>query len=707
MKFLLPFLWGWWLFLSAAATAEPIRAGYFPFWATYSHSYHINDVPAERLTHLIYAYANISPAGEVILGDKYADVDRIYPDDSAIGGRRGNFNQLRKLQLRHPHLQSVIAIGGWSYSENFAIAAEQPEKFAQSVADFVKQYGFNGVELDWRAPVMKYRGQPAQPQQREQYFELIKATRTALTQLSQVSGQTYSLSVTLSADAQMMPNWPLPEMQHYVDFISLLSIDFHGRWNQTTGHYVPLYAPAGELSVSSAVTRYFALGGQNDKLVLILASQGTAWQGVKQAGVGQATVGVPLGTWDNDQTGPTGVFSQQDIQGFKDDPSWQQGWDKDAKAAWLFHPQQQIWLSYDSSEGIGAKLDYANSQQLAGTALWTLSGDAIGNASVLRQIHQFDNYGYSLWLDVKPWLLWIIVAIGGLGLLALIANQFKRRRHALAPISLPDLVSMLEQAGAGNQDIPEPIQQLVAKLQVWQQQALAVESNQQESTFNVANIESKRDILPVWQQSRSVEGLHQELVSWFSRHPGVKSAAVYQGERQIAASETQEQSENDQSIQLLLNDLDACVLQLEVSPEHSNEAHFRHLTDQLGQCRQYLMQLCRQPQLLSELHTIAQAKEKLRYIKAERGYSGLYLDGQAEPSYILMRLTGIKLYFDNQTLLQVHRSWLVNPSRVVGLEKMVKAKWQLRLDTGEVVPVSKSYVQWIQQHFPHWWQQRA
>lgn len=693
--------------MAGTVGAEPIRAGYFPFWATYSHSYHVNDVPAERLTHLIYAYANVSASGEVILGDKYADVDRIYPDDSAIGGRRGNFNQLRKLHLRHPDLQRFIAIGGWSYSKHFAVAAEQPEQFAASVARFVEQYEFDGVELDWRSPVMQHRGEVAKPQQRQQYLELIKATRAALDNLSRTSGQSYGLSVTLSADAQMMPNWPLPEMQHYVDFISLLSIDFHGRWNKNTGHYVPLYASAGELSVSSAITRFYGLGGQNDKLVLILASQGTGWQGVTQPGVGQATTGVPLGTWDNDQTGPTGVFSQQDIQGFIADADWQQGWDEDAKAAWLFHPQQQIWLSYDSKEAIDAKLDYAHSQRLAGTALWTLSGDAVGHASVLRQIHQFDDYGHSLWLDVKPWLTWILLAIGALGLLLGVIYRVKRQHDLAPPLSLPDLVTLLEQNKLTDQATPEPIQQLVAKLQAWQQGTLAKEPDSPGSTSVVAQMEPKRDILPVWQQSRSVEGLHQELVSWFSRHPGVKSAAVYQGERQIAASETREQSESDHSIQLLLDDLDACVLQLEVSPEHSNEAHFRQLTDQLGQCRQYLMQLCRQPQLLGELHTIAQAKEKLRYIKAERGYSGLYLDGQTEPSYILMRLTGIKLYFDNQALLQVHRSWLVNPNRVVCLEKLVKAKWQLRLDTGEVVPVSKSYVQWIQQHFPHWWQQRA
>ncbi|MCE2596172.1 LytTR family transcriptional regulator DNA-binding domain-containing protein [Motilimonas cestriensis] len=687
-----------WLFLfgSHSAFAESIRAGYFPFWATYSQSYHVTDIPAERLTHVIYAYANITEQGEVALGDKYADVDRIYENDSPLGGKRGSYNQLRQMQKAYPHIKTFIAIGGWSYSKYFANAARDPDTFARSAANFVREHGFNGIELDWRSPVMKHRGQPANWQQREQYFTLIKATRAALLALTKETGQEYGLSVTLSADDQMMEHWPLPEMQLYVDFISLLSIDFHGSWNDKTGHYVPLNAPAGELSVGAAITRFNALGGQSDKLVLMIASQGTSWQGVSSPGVGQPTKGVPLGSWDNEQTGASGVFSQQDIQRFTKDPSWQQGFDSKSKTAWLYHPEQQIWLSYDSPQGIDAKLNFAQQQRLAGTALWTLPGDASGSGSVLLQIHQFDAPWQSIWIDSRQWLIAGFISLAILLSLLMAYRKFKPAKQE-APISLPDLVSLIEQGAHNHQDVPEPMQQMVQKLQSWQQQALAIESN----------TEPARDILPVWQQSRSVEALHQELVSWFSRQPGVKSASVYQGDRQLAASDDPQHGEDSQSIQLLLDDLDACVLQLQVSPEHNHEGHYRQLTDQLGQCRQYLMQLCRQPQLLGELHAIAQSKDKLRYIKAERGYSGLYLDGQAEPSYILLRLTGIKLYFDNQTLLQVHRSWLVNPNRVVCLEKLQKGKWQLRLDCGDVVPVSKSYLQWIQELFPQWWSQSA
>lgn len=688
MNFQLACLIGMLLLLPFRALAEPIILGYFPFWSTYSHSYHIKDVPADRLTHLVYAFANINADGEVELGDKYADVDRIYPGDSPQGGKRGSYHQLRKLKQQYPQLVNMIAIGGWNYSKYFDRAAANPEVFAASAAAYIEQHGFDGIELDWRSPVARDLGDIAKPAQKAQYLTLIKATRKALDELSARTGKTYQLSSTISVVPLMMVQWPIKEMQQHLDFITLLSIDFSGRWNSTTGHYAPLHGVNGSNGIVEGVNEFKRLGGDPKKLVMTIPSQGTSWLGVAQAGINQNTSGVPKGSWDNESIGASGIFSQQDIASFLQDDQWQQGWDDEAKAAWLYHPEQQIWLSYENHDSLEAKLEYGHSQQFAGTALWSLSGDTTDSSSLLRKIHQYDASLQSFWLDLLPYLPVIVIS----ALLVVLAWWLKQKGYIRNKTpSFPELLNLLEQDAVLSQQSPQ-LQQVLQRLQ-----------KLHASQFNSA---SKQDILPVWQQSRSVDGLHQELVSWFSNQPGVQSAGVYQGDRQLALSESQA-AENSHVIQLLLDDLDACVLQLKVDPEHSDEAHFKQFTDQLGQCRQYLMQLCRQPQLLGELHQIAQHKDKLKYIKAERGYSGLYIDGQVDPIYILLRLTGIKLYFDNQTLIQVHRSWLVNPIRVVALEKLPKGKWQLRLDKGECIPVSRSYLPWLQQSYPHWSQQAA
>ena len=59
----------------------------------------VADIPADEVTHVNYAFANISPQLLITHGDSYADVDRFYPGDSwEAGALRGSFHQLIKLK---------------------------------------------------------------------------------------------------------------------------------------------------------------------------------------------------------------------------------------------------------------------------------------------------------------------------------------------------------------------------------------------------------------------------------------------------------------------------------------------------------------------------------------------------------------------------------------------------------------------------------
>src|SRR5687768_8044020 len=83
--------------------------GYYPEWAPGSRGYHVHDVRAERLTHVIYAFARVKD-GEIAIDDEVAATQRAYPDDttdqSAPPPFRGNFRQLVLFKRKHPHLKT-------------------------------------------------------------------------------------------------------------------------------------------------------------------------------------------------------------------------------------------------------------------------------------------------------------------------------------------------------------------------------------------------------------------------------------------------------------------------------------------------------------------------------------------------------------------------------------------------------------------------
>jgi chitinase len=118
---------------SLNAAVESVVVGYFAEWDVYERNYHASDIPAEKLTHINYAFAQIDHHGEVKEFDSYAALEKNYPGDTWEETLRGNFKQLQLLKKKHPHLKTLIAIGGWTLSDPFTDIALTPvsrSKFA-------------------------------------------------------------------------------------------------------------------------------------------------------------------------------------------------------------------------------------------------------------------------------------------------------------------------------------------------------------------------------------------------------------------------------------------------------------------------------------------------------------------------------------------------------------------------------------------------
>ena len=54
---------------------------------------------------------------------------------------------------------------------------------------------------------------------------------------------------------------------------------------------------------------------------------------------------------------------------------FQRHWDAQARVPWLYHPEKQIWITYDDAQSIGAKAEYVRKEALGGIMIWELSGD--------------------------------------------------------------------------------------------------------------------------------------------------------------------------------------------------------------------------------------------------------------------------------------------------------------------------------------------
>jgi chitinase len=335
---------------------DPRLVGYFPAGAIHAQNYQVADIPAALLSHVIYAFANVTTTGDCV---------SVNPGDDLI-----NFPQLRDLKANYPKLLVLISVGGASHSTNFAaVSADATTRvhFAQSCVQFITQNGFDGVDIDWEFPGAA---------DSENFTALLQALRGRLADQGAADGREYLLTIAAPAGSSRIANLQLTLIHPLLDWINLLTYDFSTASSRRTNFIAPLFTHGGILDVDAAVQSYLTAGVPADKIVMGVRFVGTGWQGVGSTnnGLYQTNTGPAKGTWDPLTAAPSGSFGYQDIE---DNylPGYTRSWDQEAQVPWLYSPDTGIMISYEDPQSLTSKTGYALSNQLGGIMIWELAAD--------------------------------------------------------------------------------------------------------------------------------------------------------------------------------------------------------------------------------------------------------------------------------------------------------------------------------------------
>lgn len=358
------------------------KVAYFTSWSAYERGVNVSDIEPSLITHINFAFANLQNDGKIIVGDSWIDVEKPFEGDTWEGNNdsRGHFNQLRKLKSKYPHIKILISVGGWTWSGNFSSVSASEEKrkvFADSAAEFVSKYGFDGVDIDWEFPVEGGNNIEHRKEDKQNYTKLLQQTRKALDEQGKKDNKTYLLTIAGGPNVSFAQNTELKEMMKYLDFINIMTYDYHGAWENTTGHNSPLYEGDKKdgLSVSKTIEAYLKAGVKAEDINLGLAFYGRGWtnvsnqnNGLNQSGTPASSKGYGQGTWE------ASAFDYWDLQqNYINKNGYKRYFDSKSKVPYLFNGS--VFISYDDEDSIKEKLDYVSKNNIGGIMFWEFSGD--------------------------------------------------------------------------------------------------------------------------------------------------------------------------------------------------------------------------------------------------------------------------------------------------------------------------------------------
>ncbi len=376
---------------------------YFPNWGTYGEAHKnftVGNIPWDKVTVINHAFLEVNNEFKLGFTDDWADLSIVYPH-SEEDGLKGHFGEYKYYKQLYPQVKLLASVGGWTRGHNFhamALTAAGRQTFADSCVEFLDKYPFfDGIDLDWEYPGVhrdpdpgdKYdKGCPGGPEGTVNFTLLLKDLRETFDK-NGLTGKLLTAAIPAGYDKLALQQ---PKEYHkYLDFINVMTYDFHGAADPVTGHLSPLYAnpkdtaPQKPVNVKKYYNTDYAmkllvkLGVPKGKLNVGSPWYSRGWKNVDGNtginGLFANANGGPVGNWD-DPDNPGGQNSYFRLKEMETLPGFVKYRDeKSGGSPWLYNAGTGEVYTYEDEVSLAKRCDYIKKKGFGGIIVWEITGD--------------------------------------------------------------------------------------------------------------------------------------------------------------------------------------------------------------------------------------------------------------------------------------------------------------------------------------------
>ncbi|GAB1598163.1 chitinase-3-like protein 1 isoform X1 [Argonauta hians] len=346
---------------------------YYTNWSQYRATggkFFPKDIDPSLCTHINYAFGKL-------VGN---EIKKVEWNDEKL------FSQIMSLKTQNPNLKICMAIGGWNaasaaFSEMVSSQSNINEFLTNSIS-FIRKYRFDGLDIDWEYPT-KRQGRPTD---RNGLSQLVRTLRPAYQR------EGLLLTAALSPNTQYsLDYYDIPVLVQNLDFINLMTYDYHGPWENKAG----LCSPFTEMR--DTVEFYIRNGAPPNKLTLGLPAYGKSFTLVDSElyGVDVPVAGAGIA---GKYTREKGFLAYYEICLNIKNHNWIREWNSKDSVPTVRSGNQ--WVGYDDVQSFQIKSTYIKQKGLLGAMFWALDEDDFmnkcgdGKYPLLKTINRVLNGGY-------------------------------------------------------------------------------------------------------------------------------------------------------------------------------------------------------------------------------------------------------------------------------------------------------------------------
>jgi len=336
-------------------------------------------------SHINYGFGKVTTSFE-LAAVEWNDEDQAWAP--------GMFSRVMALKSQNPSLKVLLSLGGWNFNDcngagsstcsifsDMVSTKASRTKFIASSISYLRDNGFDGLDLDWEYPAVAGHNQKSveTPADRVNFIKLLEEAREAFEGEGAGDSRLLLTAAVGVGKGTVDTAYDVAGMSKNLDFINLMTYDMHGGWDGETGHQSPLFSCDGcsnlgyPLSSTWAVQYWIDQGADPSKLILGIGTYGRSFtlDNINDHGFrAPASTGTA-----GPSTREKGFLAYFEIQDMIDSGEMTRVWDSKRGVPYAWSSSSKQWVGYDDEQSIALKVDLVKAKGLGGAMIWALDLD--------------------------------------------------------------------------------------------------------------------------------------------------------------------------------------------------------------------------------------------------------------------------------------------------------------------------------------------